>query len=266
MNGEISIEKLHFSYEDGPRAKTIFDGLTAKITRGVTAVIGRSGRGKSTLLKLISGELPIRKSTGVVTFGGEPINAARRIGKIAMLPQVFQPAPWLRADENVALLLRRARGAPKKIVIARDRLSRLALDEQGAFRPRQLSGGMQRRVALAMLLATDAPYLLLDEPFASLDWATREECYEYFLRVAAGQERTREGPEQSPALTTVVVTHDLEEAALLADKVWVLPSPPICEVEVIDNPCIQHRHLGIESMRLHKDVVEFVSQLRTKTR
>jgi NitT/TauT family transport system ATP-binding protein len=176
---------------------------------GRVAIVGRSGAGKSTLLSLVAGlQEPDR---GVVEVGGAR-DAAGRLARCALMPQRDCLLPWRTAVDNAALALEN-RGVPRRE--ARSRVeplfARFGLQGSELLRPASLSGGMRQRVAFLRTLLADKPVLLLDEPFGALDAITRAELQEWLRRALAEEPRT-----------VLLVTHDVEEALLLCDRVLVL--------------------------------------------
>jgi NitT/TauT family transport system ATP-binding protein len=196
------------------RRVTALEGLDLTVRpHEVMAVVGPSGCGKSTLLELMAGLQD--PDEGVVSVGGARDAAARR-SACAYMPQRDLLLPWLSALDNAALALRN-HGASR----ADARSGAIGLFERfglGGFedsRPGSLSGGMRQRVAFARTVLAEKPVLLLDEPFASLDAITRAELQEWLA--AALSDRGR---------TVVLVTHDVEEALYLCDRVVVLSPRP----------------------------------------
>lgn len=173
----------------------------------ITALIGPSGCGKSTALRLLAGlQAP---TSGRVHRSVEP-------GQTAMVFQAPTLAPWLSARANVALPLRLAgRPADAANAAALAELDRVGLAQAADFKPRQLSGGMAMRAALARALITRPRLLLLDEPFAALDALTRRALIDDVLALWS---QTRPG--------VLFVTHDVEEAVYLADRVLVMSPAP----------------------------------------
>ncbi|MEY2848668.1 MAG: hypothetical protein RI885_1333 [Actinomycetota bacterium] len=168
-------------------------------------ILGRSGCGKSTLLNLIAGlEQP---STGTIDLGG------RRVGVMFQDANLF---PWLTVDGNIRLALSLS-GFPAADRRARidELLATVELSGHGDSRPHELSGGMRQRVALARTLAQDCQVLLMDEPFAALDAITRDVMHAETERIAAER-----------SLTVVFVTHNVREAARLADRVVIMRPGP----------------------------------------
>ena len=176
------------------------------------SLVGPSGCGKSTLLRLISGL--IEKSEGDLL-----VRNAEVVGPRSDIGMMFQKAvllDWRTSIENV-LLPDEIRGSIDKDAKKRawDHLQLVGLKDFEFSFPRQLSGGMQQRVALARLLQTGADIMLLDEPFGALDEFTRERLNDELLRIVEG-----------PDITTVFVTHNIQEAIYLADQVFVMTPRP----------------------------------------
>ncbi|WP_425564936.1 ABC transporter ATP-binding protein [Saccharopolyspora taberi] len=176
-------------------------------------VIGPSGCGKSTLLSLIAGLA--EPSAGTVRAGGAE-DPAGRLAACALMPQKDLLLPWRRAIDNAALALEN-RGVPRKK--ARERVAplfeRFHLSGFERNWPHELSGGMRQRVAFLRTLVADKDVLLLDEPFGGLDSITRADMQDWLRGVLDVEPRT-----------TVLVTHDVEEALLLCDEVVVLTPRP----------------------------------------
>lgn len=199
-NKLLKIEGLSHSFG----SVKVLKGISLDVGRGeFVAIVGPSGCGKTTLLNLISGFY--KPDSGTVT----------RTGTIRMVYQHGGLLPWLSAAENIALGLRHVADEMDRMRQVKELLKVTRLEEFSDHFPHQLSGGMQRRVELARVLASDADLVLMDEPFSALDYQTRLRMRREFIRVLQGQSRT-----------TVLVTHDLEEAVLLADRILVLSDRP----------------------------------------
>jgi NitT/TauT family transport system ATP-binding protein len=186
----------------------------------IVAVVGPSGCGKSTLLELIAGLRRPDSGSIAVRGGADPLDSC------ALMPQRDLLLPWRDALGNAALALECA-GAPR--AEARRRAAplfeRFGLAEFETARPAELSGGMRQRVAFIRTLLPGRPVLLLDEPFAALDAITRAEMQQWLADALAAEPRT-----------VVLVTHDVEEAVYLADRVAVLSPRPGRVVAEIDVP------------------------------
>jgi len=188
------------------------------------AVIGPNGCGKSTLLRVIAG-LKAPDVGRVLVGGAEPVAGDGRVGLDFQQPRLV---PWRSVIDNVALPMELAGVAPD---VRRDRaeaaLSQVGLTAAARLRPRELSGGMAQRAALARALVGDPPVLLLDEPFSALDALTREEFDAELQRLWLERQRT-----------VVFVTHSVAEAVALADRVIVMTPRPgrVSQVVEVDIP------------------------------
>jgi len=188
-------------------------GLSFRVpVRSVTAVVGPNGSGKSTLLRLMGGLLPT--DHGEIRILGQPVAGPdQRVGICFQEPRLL---PWRSVLDNVALPLELGGvDRPARRERAAELIELVGLSGFEAARPHQLSGGMRQRAAVARALVREPDVLLLDEPFSALDALTRERLDLELLRI---WERT--------ATTIVLVTHDIGEALLLADRVLVLSPRP----------------------------------------
>jgi len=196
------------------------------------SLVGPSGCGKSTLLRLIAGLIP--KTSGSLQVHGVEVDEPR--ADTAMMFQRAILLEWRTSVENVLLpseLVGKVTNEDKRR--AMDLLNLVGLKDFEFTFPRQLSGGMQQRVALARLLQTGADLLLLDEPFGALDEFTRERMNLELLRIVAQFEAT-----------TVFVTHNITEAIFLADKVCVMTPRPGRLAKMIDVPFKRPREISLE--------------------
>jgi NitT/TauT family transport system ATP-binding protein len=194
-------------------AIAVFQHLSLEISRGeFVAVVGPSGCGKTTLLNLFSQF--IKPSSGKVECAG----------RLRMVYQHDSLFPWQTTAENIALGLRRVSDKKERKRQLDEMLRLIKLEEFADHYPHQLSGGMRQRVELARALAGDTDVLLLDEPFSSLDYLARLRMRNELSRMLVQLPRT-----------VVLVTHDIEEASQLADRIIVLSDRPAricCEVSV----------------------------------
>jgi NitT/TauT family transport system ATP-binding protein len=190
------------------------DSIELEATPGeVVALVGPSGCGKSTLLEIAAG---LRDpSAGTIAVEGST-DAAGRLSHCAYMPQRDLLLPWFSALDNAALALRnRGVGKDEARSRAAELFERFGLAGFEAARPQELSGGMRQRVAFLRTLVAGKPVLLLDEPFASLDAISRAEMQEWLAGTLSADGRT-----------VLLVSHDLEEALYLADRVLVLSARP----------------------------------------
>ena len=211
---------------DGGTLMVLQDINLAVKPRSILAILGASGCGKSTLLNIISGIL--KASRGSVSFGGIPLEQFSQWRSISYMFQDDRLLPWRTALHNVEFALE-AGDMPRqeRLERARDALQLVDLGEfEDAF-PYQLSGGMRSRVALARSLVTEPTTLLMDEPFSRLDAQTRSLMHVELLRIHGLKH-----------MTVVFVTHDVEEATVLADEVAVMSPRPgrVREVMAINLP------------------------------
>jgi NitT/TauT family transport system ATP-binding protein len=179
--------------------------------REFLCVIGTSGGGKTTLLRTIAGLLPT--ASGSVSLGGTPVRAPSP--RTAMVFQHFGLFPWKTVRANVAYGLR-VQGRPADPARVQHLLDALHLGDVASYYPAQLSGGMRQRVGMARALAIEPELLLLDEPFSSVDAITRERLQNEVLGLW----------DRNQPMTALLVTHDIDEAILMADRIIVLSGPP----------------------------------------
>src|SRR5579859_6078251 len=210
----------------------VLDGMNLELREGqIMGLLGRSGSGKSTLLRLIAGLA--EPSGGDVTYLGQPVVGPAR--GIAMVFQSFALFPWLTVFENVALGLE-AQNLPRAEIRKRSlaAIDLIGLDGFESAYPRELSGGMRQRVGFARALVVHPNILLMDEPFSALDVLTAETLRNDFLDLW--------GEGQLPIKAVLLVTHNIEEAVQMCDRLLIFSSNPgrvISEI-AIDLP--QPRH------------------------
>lgn len=206
----ISLHNLSYSYTHTSSSTILSEvSLTAQAGEFVS-VVGPSGCGKSTLFKIIAGLL--EPSRGEVHIHGMP--AAERLGRIAYMPQQDLLLPWRSVLENCLLPWEMKRQGSKADAIknVRELLNRLGLAGIERAYPTELSGGMRGRVAFVRTLMTGGELLLLDEPFGALDALTKRELQRWLLELLDSLDKT-----------VLLITHDLEEALLLSDRIYILP-------------------------------------------
>jgi NitT/TauT family transport system ATP-binding protein len=212
---------MTFTRSDGTGV-TAVDNVTASFREGeFTCVVGPSGHGKTTLLHLVAGLL--RPERGDLVVNGKPVSGpGPDRGVVFQKDSVF---PWMRVVDNVSY-------GPKCRGLDRSRCRKIALRYLHAVGlahvahswPRELSGGMLKRVAVATAFANDAKVLLLDEPFGSLDYVTRRQLHRVLLRLWASTDG-----EAGRRRTVMFVTHDVDEALTLADRIIVVQHGQLVE-------------------------------------
>jgi len=217
----------------------VLGGVSLEVPSGGTVgLVGRSGCGKSTLLRLIAGlEAPDR---GRISVAGAE-DEAGRLASCALMPQADLLMPWRDALGNASVPLENA-GAGRREARARaaELFAELGLAGFEEARSWELSGGMRQRVAFARTLLAEKPVLLLDEPFGALDAITRTEMQEWLAGALAALPRT-----------AVLVTHDIDEALRLCDRVVVLTARPgrvACELDGA-GPAEPAREQAVEALR-----------------
>ena len=230
----IHVQDLTFCY---PNQSTLFEGFGWDVSRDETwAVVGPSGCGKSTLLYLLAGLR--HASSGEIRIGGEKLTRPRP--RTGLILQDYGLLPWATVAENAALGLRvrrfygpdglhapngRRMGSAEIDGLVRSWLDRLGIGDLWDQYPAQISGGQRQRTAIARTLTMNPDLLLMDEPFSSLDALTREDLERLTLELRS---ETR--------ATTVLVTHNIEEAVYMGQRLLLLRRPPHREPIVIENP------------------------------
>jgi ABC-type nitrate/sulfonate/bicarbonate transport system ATPase subunit len=228
----IQVQGLTFAY---PNGTIVFDTFSWAVTRGEAwAVIGPSGCGKTTLLYLLAG---LRRPTaGQVLIDGQPLTRPRP--RTGLILQDYGLLPWASVWDNAALGLHiRAFYGPDGVHTPDDEklddrgarvnywLKRLGIRHVAHQYPHQISGGQRQRTAIARTLVLRPDLLLMDEPFGALDALTREDLQNLTLELRAEQN-----------LTTVIITHNIEEAVFMGEKILVLGQPPNREAVIVQNP------------------------------
>jgi NitT/TauT family transport system ATP-binding protein len=204
-----------FTTPDG-RALPVLDGVSLTLREGeIVALLGRSGSGKSTFLRCIAGL--IAPTAGTVSYRGTPLNGANP--GVAMVFQSFALLPWLTVQQNVELAMQ-AREVPEadRHAKALHAIDLIGLDGFESAYPKELSGGMRQRVGFARALSVDPDALLMDEPFSALDVLTAANLRGELTRLWEGHD--------FPVKAVLIVTHNIEEAVQLADRILVLAANP----------------------------------------
>jgi NitT/TauT family transport system ATP-binding protein len=234
-----------FRSADGSSRVAVLDDIDLDIQPGeVVALLGRSGSGKSTLLRLMAGL--IAPSEGRIERDGRPLRGVNR--DVAIVFQSFALLPWLTVLENTAVGLE-ARGIGDKEVRRRAlrALAMVGLEGSAEAYPRELSGGMRQRVGFARAFVMEPALLLMDEPFSALDVLTAENLRRDIDELWAGG--------TFPAGSIVIVTHSIEEAVLLSDRVVLLSANPGRIRGVVPNPLPRPRDDSAPAFRALVDTL-----------
>jgi len=218
----LSIASLNVQYKQNSLIVPALKNVNISLSRGMTgAIIGPSGCGKSTLLSILAG-LNQKYQGKVLISGKEPKDTA----EAALILQEYGLLPWKTVWDNVKLGLQ-IRGLSKKETAQKTEeiLTKLGLLHLKKRFPAQLSGGQRQRVAIARSLVLEPDLLLMDEPFSSLDALTREEMQDLLLEL---WKETR--------LTILLITHNIEEAVFLGQKIFIMSECPGTIIKELDNP------------------------------
>jgi len=240
----IQIKDLSVAYGAGEDRHEALQNINLKFALGETcAIIGPSGCGKSTLLKVLAGI--ITNFNGSVAINGETVMPRQQ--KIGFIPQNYGLLPWKNVYENICLgvKIKHKKNTENKATLSL-LMQQLGLGGLESRYPGELSGGQQQRVALARAFLLKPDLLLMDEPFSALDAMTREEIQNIFLRVW-----------RKYSVSTILVTHYVEEAVYLGQKIVIMSAFPGRVSQVIDNPLF-----GMEDIRNHQDFFQLCLTLR----
>ena len=230
----LDINNVSKVYDTPKGAYTVLDGVNLTVDEGeFVCVIGHSGCGKSTLLDMVSGFR--QPSSGEVKLKGQVIE---RPGPDRMV--VFQNyclLPWKTVFENVYLAVKAVhptKSKAEKTEMVHKHLAMVGLEEAADKKPGQISGGMKQRVAIARALSTYPEVLILDEPFGALDAITKEELQEELLQIWTDHR-----------VTIMMITHDIDEALFLADRVVMMTNGPSAKIgEILTVPFDRPRNRG----------------------
>lgn len=223
----------------------IIADLNLQLTTGFTVVIGPSGAGKTTLLKVLLGIIP--PTRGQVTVAGQPVTGIHTA--FAYMPQDSMLLPWLTVAQNIALYAR-VNHQPVATKRVTELLATAGLSDYRDFMPAQLSGGMKQRVAFLRTVMNPAGFRLLDEPFGALDAMTRASLQDWLVGLPQDLQRP-----------TLMVTHDIDEAIYLADRILVLSARParlIADIAV--TPTQRDRHWLATQAPLHAQLYDLLQQ------
>ena len=220
QKNDLILKNISFSYHEKNYNKIILDNFNCKIKKGkFTSIIGPSGTGKSSLLKLIAGLIEPEK--GEIKFENQTL--IKVINQITLIQQNPSLMPWLSVYDNIKLAKSNNKKTSYKNI---DKLIKnIGLGEFSSYFPHKLSGGLLQRVAIARALLFCPSLLLLDEPFAALDNLSREIISTELVSII-----------KKNSLTVLMVTHSIEEAALLSDEVLVTGMAPLRVINKFNPP------------------------------
>ena len=240
----IRIKELSVKYEAVGERYAALEHINLELGAGETcAIIGPSGCGKSTILKVLAGI--IKDFTGVVEINGQPVKPSEQ--KIGFIPQNYGLLPWKNVYENICLGMKiKNKNVNKEQKTLDFFIQQLGLSGLENRYPGELSGGQQQRVALARSFLLQPDLLLMDEPFSALDAITREDIQDIFLTVW-----------KKYSVSTVLITHYVEEAVYLGQKIVILSGAPGKVSKVIDNPLF-----GMEDIRSQPEFFQLSQELR----
>lgn len=240
----IEIKDLSVTYAAEGQFHRVLEGINLELGAGETlAIIGPSGCGKSTILKVVAGI--ITEFQGMALIDGQPV--CPQTQKIGFIPQNYGLLPWKNVYDNIRLgvkLKHKKEGVDEEKLAAL--ITQLGLGGFEKRYPGELSGGQQQRVALARSFAVKPDLLLMDEPFSALDAITREEMQQVFLSIW-----------HRYSVSTILVTHYVEEAVYLGQKIVVLAGTPGKVSKVVDNPLF-----GLENAYSRPEFFELCLALR----
>ena len=252
---ETVIKDLSFSYPGTD--KLVLKDINMDVAEGeFVSILGQSGCGKSTLLRLLAG---LEKQTsGEIIIDGKPFSGPSLSRGVVF--QDYGLFPWMTAGENIMLALRlRFPERDKKELreVAVNMLQSVGLDK-GVYNklPKELSGGMKQRCAIARAFGIDPPILLMDEPFGALDAVTRARLQDMVLELWRKQE---------PKKTVFFVTHDVDEAILLSTKIFVLGQSPSnvifrCDIPSDGRPTRETQFEDLKFLNLRNTLIRYINQ------
>lgn len=231
---KISVRGLHFGYEGSEARGPVLDAFDLEVAESeFLSIVGPSGCGKSTLLSIIAGLLHAEAGDVLIDGAARPNPGPDR----AMVFQEDAVFPWRTVEGNVSYGLEVMRlPRPERLRIVNEYLLLVGLTDARRLFPRELSGGMRKRVDVARAMALRPEILLLDEPFAALDVMTKEQLQVDFLELWT-----------TTRMTAVFVTHDLEEALFLSDRVVVMSRGPARVIRDVRVPFLRPRDLQLRT-------------------
>ena len=217
----LTLNNVSYSYTDAAKQKNkVISQLNVEVKKGeFVSLIGKSGTGKSTILKLIAGLLS--QDEGEILINGKAIS----LGDVGYMPQRDLLLPWRTIIDNIMIAAEIQKDLRFSKEEARKWLDRVGLHAYENALPQQLSGGMRQRVAFLRALLTGKDVLLLDEPFGALDALTKKEMHSWLLSIWQELDKT-----------VLFITHDLEEACFLSDRIILLHPNQALEEITVDLP------------------------------
>ncbi len=247
----IQTVQITKTFGKGKKTVTAVEDFDLVVNAGeVVTLVGPSGCGKSTVLNMVAGF--IRASSGKILLEGKPVTAVEP--RCGMIFQAYALFPWMTVQENVEFGPRVNRlHKSERLDRAKRYIEMVGLTSFEHAFPNQLSGGMRQRVALCRALANEPEVLLCDEPFAALDAMTRQVMQEELLRIVdeSGQ-------------TVLFITHSIDEALILSDRIVVMSARPGRVKDVIENHLPRPRHvdvqLGDEFLRMKRRIWKLVEE------
>ncbi len=244
----LQIENLDMTFSSGSNSSNVLRDINLRVDRGeFISIIGHSGCGKSTVLNIVAGLL--KATGGGVILDGKEVNEPGPDRSVVF--QNHSLLPWLTVYENVALAVDQVIGRKKSRSERHDwvikNLEMVHMGQALHKRPGEISGGMKQRVGIARALAMEPKVLLLDEPFGALDALTRAKLQDEVMRIQIELQNT-----------VLMITHDVDEAVLLSDRIVMLTNGPSATIgEIIDVP--------LPRPRLRVDLVEDPTYLRCRS-
>ncbi|MEN6349519.1 MAG: ABC transporter ATP-binding protein [Syntrophomonas sp.] len=239
----IAVKDLSVKYQGINEEVLALDKVNININNGeIYTFIGPSGCGKSTFLYVLSGIL--KDYEGDVTIDGRPVNPKTQ--RIGLILQNYGLLPWRNVYHNTMLGMKIKNGQESPDKYSRYILERLGINGLLDRYPKELSGGQQQRVAIARAFILKPDLLLMDEPFSALDALTREEMQELFLNIW-----------KENRVTTVFITHSVDEALYLGSKIVIFSSSPGRILEILDNPCFK-----LDNLRSRDEFYSMSTKLR----
>lgn len=249
----IEIKDVSVEFEEKNEKQTILDNISMEIEKGeFICLLGPSGCGKSTLLNVMAGFL--KPTSGSVTIDGKLVEKPSI--EYVTIFQNYGLLPWRTVRKNVELGLETKKvSKEERSRTARKYIEMVGLGEAEKKRPWQLSGGMQQRVAIARALAVEPEILFMDEPFGALDAITRMKLQDDISRIS-----------QETKKTVIFVTHDIEEAVFLADRIVVLSANPGKIKSILNIKMPKHRDRTSGDFLVARDKIYDVFHMKTENK